>query len=472
MVVGGCLLALLLALLSRQKRGPFTAEDTAKTNSVRITSDAFATHKPGFGGSRLPPAQVTTTPTAEEIVAGKVLQFGRSRRELVREISRRTGKKIPAEVEQFFDAVESGDWNEIDRLWRKLAEHSGQYEFSREHWEDINPFWPSVLDAYGVAEQAHLWPAQKLLDYGNAVLGSLRPGMVYVGGTDPGRWIPELLNETSGGEPRIIVTQNAFADGRYIDFMRDLYGDRFNALTKADSERVFDEYKADALRRLQHDEQFPDEPKQVLANENIKVVDGKIQLGGQVAVMAINERLLQTMMEKNSDLSFAIEQSFPFKSTYAGATPIGPIMELGVKEDQRTLTSERATQSVDFWRTTAQQLLADSEADALDVRMSWSKLASNQGALLLDRSFTAEAEQIFRMAVDIAPQSREAVMSYANLLADQHRVEDAIPIVERAIQLQAAIPPGPAEENAHREREAKQLRDLLARLNGKKSENN
>ena len=53
------------------------------------------------------------------------------------------------------------------------------------------------METYGVAEIAHLWPAQQVLDYGEAVLGSLRPGMVYVGGTDAGRFIPTLLNETS-----------------------------------------------------------------------------------------------------------------------------------------------------------------------------------------------------------------------------------------------------------------------------------
>jgi hypothetical protein len=29
--------------------------------------------------------------------------------------------------------------------------------------------------------------------------------MVYVGGTDNGRWIPELLNDTNDGERHIIV---------------------------------------------------------------------------------------------------------------------------------------------------------------------------------------------------------------------------------------------------------------------------
>ena len=52
--------------------------------------------------------------------------------------------------------------------------------------------WQAVHETYGVAEVAHDWPAQKLLDYGQAVLDSLRPGMVYVGGTDAGRFIPTL----------------------------------------------------------------------------------------------------------------------------------------------------------------------------------------------------------------------------------------------------------------------------------------
>src|SRR5262249_45182672 len=179
--------------------------------------------KPARHSSSASPS--AAAPTAEEIVAGKVSQFGNSRRDLVRAIARRAGKDVPSEVEEFFDAIESGRWEDIKARWDAMANQSGQYEGSR-HSSDLDPFWPAVLDAYGVAEQAHLWPAQKLLDYGQAILGSLKPGMVYVGGTDNGRWIPELLNDTSEGEHHVIVTQNALADARYLDFISDLYGDR------------------------------------------------------------------------------------------------------------------------------------------------------------------------------------------------------------------------------------------------------
>src|SRR5258708_24351415 len=92
----------------------------------------------------------------------------------------------------------------------------------QKHSPELDPYWSAVLDAYGVAEQAHLWPAKQLLDYGNAILDSLRPGMVYVGGTDNGRWIPELLNDTSSGEQHIIITQNALADGSYAEYIATL----------------------------------------------------------------------------------------------------------------------------------------------------------------------------------------------------------------------------------------------------------
>src|SRR5213079_261931 len=102
--------------------------------------------------------------------------------------------------------------------------------------------------------------AQKLLDYGEAVLGSLRPGMVYVGGTDPGRFIPTLLNETGDGERHVIVTQNGLAAGSYLDYLNFLYGDRLTTLTHEDSNRAFQDYLTDFQKRLAHDQQFPRNP--------------------------------------------------------------------------------------------------------------------------------------------------------------------------------------------------------------------
>jgi hypothetical protein len=362
-------------------------------------------------------------PTAEQIVAGKVRQFGRNRRELVRAVARRSEKVVPTEVEKFFDAIEAGQWEEIKAQWDVLATHSGQYDYSTNHWEQLNPFWPAVLDAYGVAEQAHLWPAQQLLDYGNAILGSLKPGMVYVGGTDNGRWIPELLNETAEGEQHMIVTQNALADSRYLDFVNTLYSDHMATLTSEDSQGAFQAYVAEAQKRFEHDQQFPDEPKQVRPGEDLKMVDGKLQVSGQVAVMSINELLLQTLMQKNPELSFAIQESFPLKGTYPNAVPLGPLMQLNATDP---ITADQAGQSVQYWQTAAQQALADpATANSEPALRSYSHDANSAANLLAAHNFTSEAEQAYGVAAQLYPGNPEPVNGLADLLVKNGQQDQA-----------------------------------------------
>jgi len=267
------------------------------------------------------------------------------------------------------------------------------------------------------------------------VLDSLRPGMVYLGGNDAGRFIPTLLTDTSGSAPHIVLTQNALADSSYLEYLRFRYGDKLNALSADDSQNGFKTYIADAQKRLQHDLDFPNEPKQVRPGEDIRVTEGRVQVSGQVAVMAINELLLRTLMTKNPEASFGIEQSFPFTSMYSDTSPLGPIMELRVKDAQNVLTPERAAQSVDYWRTATQQLLADlATADAEPVRMTYGKMIAEQAALLLARDYKVEAEEAFVLATRVAPGSPEAVFRYINLLIEQGRTTDAIPIVEAALR--------------------------------------
>lgn len=368
--------------------------------------------------------------TAEEIVSSKVRQFARSRREFAYEMARRANKAVPKEVEEFFDALEGGNWEEIEARFNALRSGEGKDAAVPRHLYDV---WPAVMDAYGAAQEAHIWPAQKLLDYGNAVLDSLRPGMVYVGGTDPGRWIPALLNDTRDGERHIVLTQNALADRRYLDYVEFQYGDRFSALTHTESERAFADYMTDAQKRFDHDQQFPNEPRQVRPGEDFKTIDGRFQVSGQVSVMDINERLFKMLLERNPALSFAMEESFPFQSVLADASPLGPIMEVRPRDEQNAFTPERAAQTVDYWRNATGQLLNDAEAQASDaVRKSYSKLLSSQAGLFLEQKHAAEGEALLRLANEVCPYSPEAVFRYCNFLISQGRVNEALPVVANA----------------------------------------
>ena len=367
----------------------------------------------------------------EEIVAQKLAQFCCSRREFAYSLAKRHHVSVPAEVEQFFAAAESGNWEEIEAAFKKINGGDSSASWTDKRAPEVNELWPAIIDAYGVAEQVHLWPAQKLLDYGNAALGALQPGMVYVGGTDNGRWIPELLNDTAEGGQHIIVTQNGLAASDYLDYLRLQYDGRLANLSDEDSQRAFQDYMTDAQKRLQHDQQFPDEPEQVRPGEDIKVVDGKYQVSGRVAVMAINERLLGMLMQKNPDLSFAIEESFPLAGTYANALPLGPLMQLQGVSGQNPFDATRASQTVDYWRSTTQQLLSDPEATASDtVLRAYSHQTAAAGNLLAAHGFTSDAEAAYRLATQLYPANPEAVTSMADVLSRSGRQDEARQVLE------------------------------------------
>ena len=260
----------------------------AGANLAAVERARLRHHQPGSG-----PAV-----SAEELVAAKVTRFAQSRRAITRAMAEHFKVEMPAEVERFFDAAEAGRWDELKALFGSLDKRRRGAESD----EGLRTLWPAILETYSVAEVAHQWPPQKLLDYGDAVLGSLRSGMVYVGGTDAGRFIPTLLNETSDGEHHIVLTQNALADGTYLQYVGYLYNDQMATLTGDDSQRAFQDYITDGQKRFVHDQEHPEEPKQLRPGEDVRVTDGRVQVSGQVAVMAINEKLLETIMNKNPGL--------------------------------------------------------------------------------------------------------------------------------------------------------------------------
>jgi hypothetical protein len=136
-------------------------------------------------------------------------------------------------------------------------------------------------------------------------------------------------------------------------------------------------------------------------------------------------------MQKNPDLSFALEESFPFKSTYAEAAPLGPIMELRAPEGPKAFTADGAGQTLDYWRSTTQQLLADSEvADSPTALKSWSHNATAAANLLLAHNFNAEAEQAYRLSNQLWPGNVESATALSELLARTGRVDESRQLLE------------------------------------------
>src|SRR5215208_1794814 len=121
-----CWLILFIVLLLRRGEEP-----SARLAESASSQTQTAANPSEIGDSLLRRASRSKGAlTAEEVVAGKVKQFARSRREFVRLLARRANKDVPSEVEKFFDALEAGNWDEVEVLFKGFSSRSGQYEGS------------------------------------------------------------------------------------------------------------------------------------------------------------------------------------------------------------------------------------------------------------------------------------------------------------------------------------------------------
>ncbi|MCW5559797.1 MAG: hypothetical protein KIT22_18425, partial [Verrucomicrobiae bacterium] len=222
----------------------------------------------------------------------------------------------------------------------------------------------------------------------------------------------------------------------YLDYAEFVYGDRLTPLTHEDSTRAFASYVEDAHKRLQHDQEFPGAPRQIRPGEDITVdQDGRVSVGGALAVMAINEKLLEQLMAQNPGVPFAMEESFPLQSIYGTSSPRGAVIELrGAEGGGDPMTPARAQESVAYWTTATDSLRGDPEVrESPAASESWAKLLIAQGGLLQEQKFPAEAETLFQMATELAPGHPESVMRHLQLLSGQGRWSEAQTLVESAL---------------------------------------
>src|ERR1051325_6152885 len=164
----GLLLVLLLVLVWQRKGVHREAANGATTGTGATPSAPVAGHSNPAAAWRPKRGAAAPAATAEEIVAAKLQRFAQSRREIMRAMARQKNIAVPDAVERFFDAVEAGDWNEIETAFNAINGGDGSAGQESKRLPEVTALWASIIDAYGAAEQVHDWPAQKLLDYGNA----------------------------------------------------------------------------------------------------------------------------------------------------------------------------------------------------------------------------------------------------------------------------------------------------------------
>jgi thioredoxin-like negative regulator of GroEL len=234
--------------------------------------------------------------------------------------------------------------------------------------------------------------------------------------------------------------------------------------TPEDSSRCFNEYMADAQRRLQLN--------QLKAGEDVKYDrdSGRVSVSGQVAVMTINGLITKVMFDHNPKNEFFVEESFPLDWMYPHLTPYGIIMKIN-RQPLQELTEDIVKRDHQFWTQYSERLIGNwitydtpvkdiaawvekvylrrnfsgFKGDRRFIRddqaqKSFSKLRSSIGGVYNWRIASSkpgspeqqrmikEADFSFRQSFAFCPYSPEAVFRYVNLLVNQQRFDDAMTI--------------------------------------------
>jgi tetratricopeptide (TPR) repeat protein len=413
----------------------------------------------------------TVLPLERSLVCDQLKRFAAEKKAQAIAAAQAEARLMLPEFKALFAAAEQGDWPALKNIFQELHRHAPPFEISGPtDWRVQGIQSKVVQEIYGALENIMGAEDDFAIAFGNDIIGSLPPGSIYLGGTDPGRFVITALSRSHvNGDPFFTLTQNALADRTYLKYARSMYGARIYIPTDEDSTHTFSEYVEDADRRRKENKLRP--------GEDIEEVDGKLNIRGQVAVMTINGLLARLVFDKNPDHEFYIEESFPLEWMYPHLVPHGLVMKIN-RQPLTGLSDDVIRRDHGYWTHYIRPMIGDWLRDDTPVgdvvgfiekvhvrrdlcgfkgdprfiqneapQRAFSKLRSSIGGIYAWRADIArspaekkrmleEADFAFRQAVALCPRSPEALFRYSSLLAGQGRTEEAVPLMETALNLE------------------------------------
>lgn len=245
--------------------------------------------------------------------------------------------------------------------------------------------------------------------------------------------------------------------------------------TPIDSKVSFETYLQDAGQRKKLNQLKPGEQVDILRDGN---GTERIQVAGQVSVMAINALLCKVIFDQNPTNEFYIEESFPLDWMFPHLTPFGIIMKIN-REPVGTFSEEIYQRDRHFWREYSDRLIGnwineDTTVDEIcdfveevfilrdytnfkgdrkfirndQAQKSFSKLRGGIAGLYNFKAGEAapgspeqlrairEAEFAYKQSFAFCPYSPEAAFKYSSMLVNMPgRLPDALRIAETALSM-------------------------------------
>lgn len=411
-----------------------------------------------------------SAPPPSSTLPAEVTTFAAKKEAQARQLADRLRINVSADVWGYFAAAKKGDFAQVERFWQLLRKRAGQYSGSKPDPAVTSEVWQTVLETELACEQFGLGEPKYNRIFAEQIIQSIPPGSIYFGGTDAGRGLVTLFCKSQEtGDPFFTITQNALAEGLYLHYLETIYRGKIYTPSSDDSQQAFQQYLSDAQARMKAGKLKP--------GEDVRIVNNRVQVSGQAAVMTLNGMLAKIIFEKNPERTFFIEESFPLEWMYPHLEPHELIMKIA-REPLTIIPAEQVSTDQKYWSEQLKPMLGDwlkpdsSVKDVTDFAEKvfgrkdlsgfkgdakyvgntnacsmFSKLRSSMAGVYAWRAahdpdpdekkrMAAAADFAFRQSYALWPASPEAVFRYVNLLLEQGRTPEALEIVQTSSKIQ------------------------------------
>jgi tetratricopeptide (TPR) repeat protein len=414
---------------------------------------------------RIATAQRSDSIAPDQSMGMALKSFAREKEKQAQSLASSTAAELPSEFQPFFSAIQKDDWETASNQYAVVRYLVFSARIYHKSW------WQPVLETFGAEDQFRTGTPKYFAAYANAIIQSIPPGSIYLGGTDPARFIVTAMQKSEiNGNPFFTLTQNALADATYLDYLRSMYGGQIYIPSEQDSQKCFNIYYADVQERMRKGLLQPGE------SVTTDPVTGKMQVSGQVAVMGVNALLARIIFDHNRDREFYVEESFPLAWMYPYLEPHGLIFKLN-RKPLAALPDDVVQRDHDYWTKTVSPMIGNwlnTETSVKDISLfaekvfqrhdfsgftgdtafvqnaysykTFSKERSSMGGLYAWRAQHStdaaerprmynEADFAFRQSWALCPDSPESVFRYVQFLTQTNRTSDALIVARTSLAL-------------------------------------
>jgi hypothetical protein len=415
-----------------------------------------------FLGSVLPCCTLLLTCKAEAAPPDPdIARFISAKSNQVYLASRDSDNPVPPEVWEMFSAASVADWKGASNLFQGILtrqQHSsGPHRLAPEVWgrvQEVGVFC-NTIPSYNL---------KFIRLFADEVFKVVPSGGIFISGSDAGRIaITALSASQEDGKPFMTVSQDNLFDNVYLEYVRGLYRQQAKLPDAAAADKATSEYASDLTQRWQHDQQFPNQPRQVLPGEEIRMVNGQMQISGQLPFQTITALLVRDIVNDNPEREIYLEPNRLEEWMYARLEPAGPVFKMR-HTPADALFEETVRNDREYWQLLTRRLIGVLVHDDMDLaeicaaaqdlvgkpkdfqgdaeflkdenaRLFFSKLRSANGAVYAWRMMRAkstserrqmerEAELAFRQAYLLCPLNTDVIARYIAFFAAAHRKED------------------------------------------------